>query len=555
MWRPRTRLGLFATAVTISGLVLSTPAIAQDSSDLTPDEVMTDLAMQGFFGVSVVDPDLKADLVDPSAAELFVVTEVNPLLRTSFYAETLDELGMVSDLPPVPRLSGVGVAWLTFNAPDGGRPTTIFDQYEPSADFVFPPGSGSNASAENMLAVGVQIDADLTDPAVCGGMQLDLVLVINNPEWGDAYVASPSFPGEYYQGGNFFPIFSQLDCEQQTSADTYLDHEVLFGLGNPGTALFTVDDGVTNGVILLSGETVNPDGSVRVVLFEHPAGESFTPDNTRYQSWPDVFDPPLSINESINTAGVDFGLVPAGPGPPLDGNLSIIEVPTANGTIIYTGPTGVPAGSPLEAQICVVDLSSEPVTGADWFATVGEPPSSADATHAEGVLDGAGCVDYAMDIVVGEGQTSFYTSDGTTVWLVTPITIETTATETTQPAIAPATQPAAAPTTEVAATPSTEPAVAPSAEGVAIGDSDFPFVPLAVTAVGIAIIGAGAWLVFGEPKVTTQPLRGPVVSGGTDTEPPSIAIADRPGKGGNAGAKPPPRIGLGTRLGQTMWLP
>ena len=52
--------------------------------------------------------------------------------------------------------------------------------------------------------MGFRIEADLTDPAVCEGNLLNLVVNIDNPAFGDQYVANPSFPGEYYAGGETY---------------------------------------------------------------------------------------------------------------------------------------------------------------------------------------------------------------------------------------------------------------------------------------------------------------------------------------------------------------
>ena len=276
----------------------------------TADEVMVDLALQSLLGISVVEEDFIPFLGDPTLPDIFALPEVDSLLRTSFFAETLDELGLENNLGPVPTLTHAGSAWLTFDEPVEDPQAVIFDRYQAMADIVFPPGALSNIPAQNMLVVAVRIDADLTDPAVCSGKELVLVLNIDNPAWGNQYVASERFPGEYYAGGNFFPNFNLSDCTPVSYADTSTSDGIISGLANSGAALLTVNDGVTHGVILLSDETVNAEGSLYTILFEHPVGETFFPENTRYQSAPDILGPSALISDGITTGLFDFTLVP-----------------------------------------------------------------------------------------------------------------------------------------------------------------------------------------------------------------------------------------------------
>jgi hypothetical protein len=297
-------------------LALDAPGTEIAPPDYTADEVMVDLVMQSFLGISLFDEDFIPFLNDPTLPDNFALPEIDPpLLRTSFFAETLEELGLENNLGSVLALTHAGSAWLTFDQAVEDPQALILDQYGAMADIVFPPDTLRPVPAQNMLVVGVQIAADLTDPAVCSGMELVVVVNIHNPQWGDQYVANPSFPGEYYAGGNFFPNFNLNDCTPTSTADTYLNGDVLSGLANSGAALFTVNDGVTRGVILLSDETVNTDASVRTVLFEHPTGETFFPENTRYQSHPDIFDPAGLISNGITTAQYDFTLVAVEPDP------------------------------------------------------------------------------------------------------------------------------------------------------------------------------------------------------------------------------------------------
>ena len=304
-----------AQAPTTDELALDAPGTEIAPPDYTTDEVMIDLVMLRFLGISLFHEDFIPFLNDPTLPDNFALPEADPLLRTSFFAETLEELGLETNLGPVPALTHVGSAWLTFDEPVEDPQALIFDQYAPMANIVFPPDAPRSIPSQNMLVVGVEIAADLTSPAVCAGKELVLILSIHNPEWGDQYVANPSFPGEYYAGGNFFPNFNLNDCTPTSYADTYLSGKILAGLANSGAALFTVNDGVTRGVVLLSDETVNADASLRTILFEHPTGETFFPENTRYQSVPDIFDPAGFISDGITTAQYDFTLVPMEPDP------------------------------------------------------------------------------------------------------------------------------------------------------------------------------------------------------------------------------------------------
>jgi hypothetical protein len=58
-----------------------------------------------------------------------------------------------------------------------------------------------------------------------------------------------------------------------------------------------------------------------------------------------------------------------------------------------------------------------------FFATLGDPPSSPDATHASGELDGEGEVTLTLDVNWGTGETILYCSFGGEVYEVTDITI------------------------------------------------------------------------------------------------------------------------------------
>jgi hypothetical protein len=353
--------------------------------------------------------------------DLFEISPVDPLPRTSFFTETLEELGIVSDLGDVPVLSGFGVYRLNLADTVSDPQIDVWDQLAPRVDIAFPAPRRRDVPVESLLALVVRIETDITDPALCEGRKIGLVAVIDNPSWGDAYTANPSYPGEYFAGGNFFPFFSQIDCELVTGADTYLNHEVLRDLANPGTALLTVDEGVTNAVVLFPGETIDPDGQLRFVVFEQTDGESYTPENTRNQLWPDLGDPAISIADAVQVFSSDFTLVPSGA--LLSDDPVTIEVPIDDGTVTYEGPIAVEPDGSLFFDLTVTHSSGEPLAGVEWLATLGEPPSSPDAVNSAGLLDESGHVRFGFPAPSNIGETSLYTSDGSTVWFVTTIDV------------------------------------------------------------------------------------------------------------------------------------
>ena len=59
-------------------------------------------------------------------------------------------------------------------------------------------------------------------------------------------------------------------------------------------------------LVVMPSQYVDPDGTVRFVFFEHPEGENFVPENTRYQSVPDIFDPAIrvAVTDTIDLAAL-----------------------------------------------------------------------------------------------------------------------------------------------------------------------------------------------------------------------------------------------------------
>jgi len=569
-------------AAAIGAAVLPAAASAQDPSEIPTDDVMFDVFAHQTLGL---DTELLDQLDDPRLVDLFGLSPADPLPRSSFFAGTLDELGIVSELGDVPVVSGFGLHRLNLAGPVPDPQVDVWDQIAPRVDIAFPPPRRRGVDADSLLALAVRIEADITDPAFCAGRKIGLLAVVDNPSWGDAYTANPNFTGEYYAGGNFFPVFSQIDCEPIVAADTYLDDEVIRDLANPGAAFLTAGDGVTNAVMFFSEETIDPSGSLRFVLFEHTDGESFTLENTRHQLWPDFSSPAAPIADAVQVFSGDFTLGPPGPGSLLNGDPVVIDVPIGDRTLTFNGPTAVEPDGGLFFDLCVTDGSGAPVTGVEWLATLGEPPSGPDAVHSADLLDDSGCVRFGFPAPPSEGVSSLYTSDGSTTWFVTPIDIgpievgpievDTVASTTTQPAVSTTTlaltapeQPATVSTTSPALTPPEQPVSASTTtEAIAQApqpgltattnddDDGFPIVPFALTVGGLGTIGIGIRLVRKNPR---QPAGSTTTE--TGTRPPGTSDHDhsthqvddtpalRPPKGSGGGSKPPPRIGLGTRI-------
>lgn len=81
-------------------------------------------------------------------------------------------------------------------------------------------------------------------------------------------------------------------------------------------------------------------------------------------------------------------------------------------TVTYEGPTAVTTGEPFTATLCVEDRNGEPVSGMQVSASLGDPPSSENATHASATTDENGCADIEMDVNWPGGTTVLWFSDG-----------------------------------------------------------------------------------------------------------------------------------------------
>ncbi len=285
-------------------------AISAAPPDHAAFDVMVDLAMQDVLGISVFDDDLRPFLPAGTSSGPAALADVESLLYSSFAGDPVGP--EVFEQGPVLPLTGVSITLLDGDGA-GATPRSIFDRYSGLTDVGFAPTATSAAPGEDMLLVGFRVDADLTDPGVCGGNLLNLVVNLHNTDFGDPYQANPSFPGEFYAGGNVFFNFSLVDCAPQSFVDAFIGGEIVNGLADSSAAMFTVRDGATYGAVIVSGENMSPDGSASLIFFEHPDGENFRLENTRYQSYPPMFGSPVPLADAGQTSLDDFGLVPAPP--------------------------------------------------------------------------------------------------------------------------------------------------------------------------------------------------------------------------------------------------
>jgi hypothetical protein len=274
-----------------TGVPATDPPKQTDAPVETDPPVVTD---------APVETDLPLDLTWP-------LVSVDPVLRTSHSDEPKSPEFFAELQGPVRELTDFGIASILSDA----NIEQISAEFAPGADVVFAPTAELASTDENVLVLAFRIAADLTDPAECEGNLLNLVANINQPDFGETYPGNEAFPGEYYVGGNVFVNFSLVDCQVQHFADAYSGGSIVNGLIDPSVAFLAVDDGATYGLIVLPSEYIHPEGTARFIFFEHPEGENFLPENTRYQSWTDTFDPAFPTGD-VSVIGIeDLMLVPA----------------------------------------------------------------------------------------------------------------------------------------------------------------------------------------------------------------------------------------------------
>jgi hypothetical protein len=335
-----------------------------DPPAMTSDEVQLDLLMQEWLGISAAPGEFISFMNEPEAAIKFGLPATDPFLRSSFYAEPLTELGMETNLGPVPMLSQAGTAWMTFDSPITDPQVSVFERYAPLADLAVPAERFSFSPSQAMLAVGVTINTDITDPAYCSGRGVQLALNITSPNRENVFQAGSSFPGDFYDGGDYFPGVFIGDCE----ASTYLDAadqtgRVSFGFDSPGSALFTVRDGMTHGLIMIPDEYVRPDATIHTIFFEYDTAAGYTPSTTRYQSVPDMLGPPALLTDGINTVECDFTLGP-----------TVVPAATTSTTSTSTSTTTTSTTTTLPAPTGAGGAPVPPPGGGGTDTGGGQPP-------------------------------------------------------------------------------------------------------------------------------------------------------------------------------------
>jgi len=517
-------------------------------------DAMVDVTMHNILGVSALDGQVTPFLADASATQKGELSPVSSPLYSSFAPGPLAPETFTQG--PVLPLTGAVMTTLPIDG-SGATPQSIFDTYAPLVDVAFEPTAVSGSPGD-MIALGFRIDADLTDPSVCGGNLLNIVANLFNPGFGDPYTANPSFPGEFYAGGNVFLNFSLVNCAPQNFADAFIGGEVSQGLADPAAAFLTVRDGVTNGVIVVAADDLHPDGNAHLIFFEHPDGENFVLENTRYQSYPDIFGPGMSFSAATNGSIDDFTLVP---GRTLDQRVSVQDVQfvrDADGRlwieVVFAAPWG--SGPPNDlfshwVQVFIEVDGAQAGVSQEWHDAVKNLFSvTADGDFAHRFFvtaDGTLVIDSGLDV-----------ADQGSVLLVIDSASWTDATDTNGRAsdhqeldlssvAFPSGDPAAlgggfvfdlvagTPLGTAAVDTGTDAAVTTTTEG----DPDQTRPEL--VAAGLAVVAIGSGLLAGVSAVGREAATVLVDSG-----PPSV-ISDRPGKA-EVAAEIPPKVGIGARV-------
>lgn len=93
-------------------------------------------------------------------------------------------------------------------------------------------------------------------------------------------------------------------------------------------------------------------------------------------------------------------------------------------TVSYDGPTAVTTGEGFTVNVCVQGADGAALAGTPIFATLGDPPSSANATHGSATTDGNGCAAIPLDVNWPAGRTVLWFSDGDEVVRGTSMDVE-----------------------------------------------------------------------------------------------------------------------------------
>ncbi|RMH70008.1 MAG: hypothetical protein D6683_15695, partial [Actinomyces sp.] len=299
---------------------VATPAPAGTGSPAAPPELTADEVMWDRYLAEVLGLDGGDELVpflDPGVVGKFALDPVMVPIRSSYSLETLDERGVVSELGDPLPVTAARTAVLTLREPAADVPSMLAERYGPDVDLVIGPDAPSSGTADELVAVGATIDADLLDPAVCEGRWMSFTAVVDSADRGPEWVPDPAFPGDYYRGGDTFANFDIVNCEPRSGLDATDDGPtgIAFGAPNPGVALMTVNEGTTAIAMVLPPEVARADDPVRFVFSENLDGVPYSETTARHQMVPDAPDPAPAFAAGTTTADCDFGLVPPEPAP------------------------------------------------------------------------------------------------------------------------------------------------------------------------------------------------------------------------------------------------
>ena len=166
--------------------------------------------------------------------------------------------------------------------------------FAPSADLTGPLGGP-------IVAVSFHLDGNILDPAVCGGRDFTFVANVFDPAGPAPFAAGPSFPSDYYDGGNAFPNFLVSDCQPDSWLDVASPTGVDFSLPTPAGGLLSASPDGTDFVMFIPAPVATPDSSLYGIVFETQSNADLLPDNTRFQSWPDIVGPALPVADGSDT--------------------------------------------------------------------------------------------------------------------------------------------------------------------------------------------------------------------------------------------------------------
>ncbi|MCB0957124.1 MAG: hypothetical protein KDB12_13285, partial [Ilumatobacter sp.] len=311
---------------------------AVEVPDIAPDDVMIDMFMRGMHGVTAFPGVDFAPFLGEGEQTKFALTPAEPLFRTSFYSETLDELGMFPGVlgPPI-NVTGTAVTSLDFVTPRADPVNDIFNRYGTTGETLWAPFVPSG-TLPGMTAFTLQMDGNVADPSFCDGREFQFAFNIFDPAYGEPFAALPQYPADYYDGGNYFAWFGMRDCQL---GGGFSQGSTLTPTDVTGGAFLSTDGTGSTLTFFLPTPPSGPDASVYMILFEYP-GTTFQPDNTRFQSVPDILGPATSLSTAIVTSDCNFTLAPQSP--PTTATSATTPATTATPPSVTSGGGGTPSG-------------------------------------------------------------------------------------------------------------------------------------------------------------------------------------------------------------------